>query len=119
METSFPVELPSVECWSGDTTILGAVTLYEGPVTDNVRVQLGGWTDWKAQWRPKKISKRAVDLNVEVNSVQGTVIVTAPATATDQMGVSGVWDVQATKEDGSETRTWFWGKTKWTLDVTR
>lgn len=115
--SSFPVEIPTARCWAGDTTILGAVTLYEGPVADGVRLSLHDWSNWRAQWRPKKTSKKVVDLDVEVNPSQGTIIVRALPDQTNSMGMSGYWDVQS--EDANEVRTWLWGKTKWDLDVTR
>lgn len=114
---TFPVQIPEADCWSGDTAILGAATLFIGAPEDGIRMDLTDWSDWSAQWRPKKISKKVIDLQVEVDPSAGTIIVRAPSSATIAMGTSGYWDVQSA--NGSEVRTWLWGKTKWNLDVTR
>ena len=116
---SFPIQVKTKRIvWSGDTYVLvsGQIEIKVDEV--NTPLDLTPWGQWKAQWRPTKDSEEFFDLDVIVNPEEGRIAVVSSPEVTSGMGCSGVWDVQATDGFGN-VRTWFWGKTKWDLDVTR
>lgn len=111
-----PVSVPDWRVYAGDTTAR-TITLTD---TDGAPVDLTGWEEWRASWRPYPSSSTMVDLPVDASRVsEGVVVVSVPTEASAVGGGlrSGVWDMQARR--GEVVRTWVRGRIVWEEDVTR
>lgn len=110
-----PSKVPDVPIYRGDTIAFPPLR-FLASVGGSV-LNLSAWT-WKAQWRKEPNSKAALNLVVDATSaVSGWIYVTAPASVTALMEVSGFWDLQGTLNGVVETKVF--GKTVLTQDVTR
>ena len=108
---SFPVTVPSVNAYAGDTLVFPTYSFE----TDGEPTDLSAWDSWAAQWRPEDDSAEYITLTVvKTNS---TFAITATAEQARAMGKSGVWDLQAT--DGAVIRTFIRGQVIYQMDVTR
>lgn len=111
-----PVTVPDWRVYAGDTTTR-TITLTD---TGGAPVDLAGWEEWRACWRPYPSSRTMVDLPVDASRAsEGVVVVSVPTEASAVGGGlrSGVWDLQARR--GEVVRTWVRGRIIWEEDVTR
>lgn len=101
-----------VDVYAGDTTSFYSYTFKVNDVPQN----LTDWT-WSAQWRLTTASPDSIALVVDSSqAATGTISVYATAAATSQMTGPGVWDLQGVK--AGQVRTWLYGITNFTKDVT-
>jgi hypothetical protein len=113
MSFSFPVTVPDLAIYSGDT-----FSQTYRIVTDGVPVNLvtAGWASWSAKWRPYQ---GATVITLMVDSSQaaaGYITIGASPAQTALMNGPGLWDIQALQ--GATVRTWLRGKTQFTGDIT-
>lgn len=112
-----PVTVPNITIYAGDDT-LWPVYVLKSDVDTPINLEVAGWSDWAAQWRPREDSTEAVDLVVDdTRADEGIIQISATSEQTQAMGVAGVWDLQAVND--GKVKTWLRGKTKYTKDVTR
>jgi hypothetical protein len=86
---------------------------------ESTPMDLSGWDDWSAQWRPAASSDDSLAITLTVDAtgaVDGELIISATEAQTRAMGSNGVFDIQAADP---VVRTFIRAKTKWRLDVTR
>jgi hypothetical protein len=111
---SFPVEIPALPIYRGDTFSQTFVIKVAGEILDLVA---DGWTDWVSSWRPFPDADEVIVLVVDDSLANvSSLTVSASASDTRLMGRAGVWDLQASR--GVEVRTWLRGSTLWERDVT-
>jgi hypothetical protein len=111
---SFPVEVPTLTIYRGDTFSQQIVIKVAGVIQDFVA---GGWADWVCSWRPYPDAVDEIVLTVDSSLANvSTITISASAANTKLMGRSGVWDLQASR--GVEVRTFLVGSTIFEKDVT-
>jgi hypothetical protein len=109
-----PFVAPTVTVYAGDSLVF---PVYQICDSEEDPIDLSAWT-WKAQWRKTPTSSAAIELAVDSSeSSSGIFKITATPQQTNDMGTSGVWDLQGTL--GALVETWIRGETAYTKDVTR
>lgn len=110
----FPSRVPPVQVYEGDTLVFPTYTFAEG----GVAIDLSSYT-WAAQWRVTADATDSITLTLDLSQqVAGKITPSATALQTAQMtSENGVWDLQSTK--AGVVRTWVYGPTVSTKDVTR
>ena len=113
--SSFPVGVPALELYRGDT--FSEWFVFKDAVSGAPRDLDGeGWGEWAAQWRPFVGSEQFVDFTVDVSGLSvGRVGLSLSASQTAVMR-RGVWDLQAS--NGDVVRTWLSGSVSFVEDVT-
>jgi hypothetical protein len=103
---SFPVDIPALPIYRGDTFSQTFVIKVAGEIRDLVA---DGWTDWVSSWRPYPDADEVIVLSVDDSLANvSSLIISASSADTRLMGRAGVWDLQASR--GAEIRTWLRGE---------
>lgn len=110
----FPSRVPPVAIYEGDDLVWPTYTFTEA----GVPINLSSYT-WAAQWRVTADAAESITLALDLSQqAVGKITPSATAAQTAQMvATNGVWDLQSTK--AGVVRTWVYGQTTSTKDVTR
>lgn len=114
-----PTVIPAVPVYAGDAVDWPILTFAVEVNSALVPINLdaAGWGTWLATWKSSVREATAISLTVDASEASvGTIKIKATPANTRAMRSSGVWDLQAT--NGALVKTWAYGTTKFTQDVT-
>mgnify|MGYP001061662339 CR=1 FL=1 len=110
-----PANVAPISAYAGDALTQTFRLTRDGAAID---LDAANWTDWRAQYRTSVFSPEALDFTVDATlASEGKITVELPASQTEELQGSGVYDLQASQ--GEVVRTWLKGTIEWTKGVTR
>ena len=115
---TYPQTVPLVRIYAGDTYFQSYTFKdSEGAVIDLLDA---GWRDWRAQYRPSRLSNEYVEFTVVDNdSPDGVIKVSMTAATTLTLHHNGIWDLEATNENDGTVRTFITSGVDVLHEVTR